>query len=173
MKSINPSNDKMLKQAIYNTGANVFVVLAGFGIVALYWVLETFFRSLMWATLCGAFLHPFKYRLTKKVKNWLRNLDSAGTPFAIGVLIVPLNILDSLSEQFIKSVRQRWKVIAIVVLVFSALYIAYLQAPMDFRQFTALLWQIFTSISNVIGFFSLKWVSMQCDHDLTVNHTGI
>lgn len=159
IRNMNPSNDEMLKQAVYNTGANVFVVLAGFGIVALYWVLESFFRPLMWAMLCGAFLHPFKYRLTRKVKNWLEYLESAGTPFAIGVLIVPINILDSSSEQFIKSVRQRWRVIGIVVLVFSALYITYLQAPMDFRQFTALLWNLFVSISNIIGFFNFKWVS--------------
>ena len=153
-------HDKMLKQAIYNTGANVFVVLAGFGIVALYWVLETFFRPLMWAMLCGAFLHPFKYQVTKNIKSWLSGLKDSGTPITLGFFRIPLDLLDSASENLIQALQRRWRVILLVTCVFLALYVTYHQAPMDSKQFTAFIWNIFVSFSNFIGFFSFNWVSL-------------
>lgn len=151
-------HDRLLRQAIYNTGANVFVVLAGFGVVALYWVLESFFRPLMWAILCGAFLHPFKHSVTRHVKSWLTGLQESRTPIALGMFMIPLNILDSSSENIIQSVQKRWRVIAVVMLVFSTLYITYLQVPLDFKQFTALLRELLTVVSEIISCFSFKWV---------------
>lgn len=152
------NHDKMLRQAIYNTGANVLVVLVGFGVVALYWVLESFFRPLMWAILCGAFLHPFKYRVTRNVKSWLTGLQQSHTPIAFGMFMIPLNILDSSSESLIQSVQKRWRIIVTVIVVFSTLYITYIQVPMNIKQFTAFIWQMVSAFSDLISCFSFTWV---------------
>lgn len=152
-------HDRMLKQAIYNTGANVFVVFAGLAVVALYWVLESFFRPLMWAMLCGAFLHPFKYKVTKNIKSWLTELKESGTPFTLGFFKIPLDLLNSSSENLIQTLQKRWRVILVVTGVFLTLYILYHQTPMDFKQFTGFMYHMYVASSNFICFFSFKWVS--------------
>jgi len=154
-------HDQMLKQAIYNTGANVFVVLAGLGVVALYWVLESFFRPLIWAMLCGAFLHPFKYQVTKIIKSWLTGLKTSGTPFIFGVFKFPIDLLDSISESLINSLRRRWRVIALVIGVFLFLYVTYHHAPMDFKQLLGYAVRLYVAASGFVNFFSFKWVSQR------------
>lgn len=155
----NAEHDSMLKQAVYNTGAIAFVVIAGLGTVALYWVLESFFRSLTWAILCGAFLHPFKYKVTANIKGWLQGLKKSGTPIALGVFKIPIDILNNSSENLIQALQKRWRVIAAVTGVFLTLYILSHHAPMDFKQFIAFVWRIYVTLSNLISFFSFKWVS--------------
>jgi len=152
-------HDNMVRQAAYNTGANVVVVLAGFGVVALYWVLESFFRPLMWAVLCGAFLHPFKYRVTKKIKSWLNGLESSGTPLAIGVFAVPIGILNTASEKLLESLKRRWQVIIAVTMVFFSLYITYHHTPFSFRELTTLLWNCVVFLSDLISRITFRWVS--------------
>ena len=153
-------HETMLQQAFYNTGANVIVVLAGLGVVGLYWVLESFFRPLMWAMLCGAFLYPFKNKVTKFIKNWLRGLKESGTPLALGIFKIPIDILNISSENVIESLHQRWKVIAVVTGVFLTLYVTYHHVPMDFKQFSGFTWHIYLAVSNFICYFSFKWVSL-------------
>nr|XP_032807479.1 transmembrane protein 245-like isoform X1 [Petromyzon marinus] len=69
--------DRGARQAFRNAGAFVFVGLAGAAAASVCLVLEAFLRPLLWAALCGAFLHPCKRALAGGVRSWLAGLREA------------------------------------------------------------------------------------------------
>ncbi|XP_061410947.1 transmembrane protein 245-like isoform X3 [Lethenteron reissneri] len=77
--------DRGVRQAFRNAGAFVFVGLAGAAAASVCLVLEAFLRPLLWAALCGAFLHPCKRALAGGVRCWLAGLREAPAAAAGGV----------------------------------------------------------------------------------------
>ena len=157
--SAGPQHEKALKHAFYNTAALVFVILSGVIAVIVYYVLEAFIRPLLWAALCGAFLHPFQRTATSTVRGWLKSLDETDTPFAIGLALAPFKIVNESSEIFGKLLKSNAKFILTLVLLFPIAY--YLIVFQPFLQILVSLEKMILTVSAVLEVFQRPlWVCL-------------
>lgn len=93
-----------IKQAFYNTVANLFLILTLWAFFVLYFVFEQFVRPLLWAVTVGVFLHPLKQEAIRRTRAWLSQLMRTDTPLLLGLLTLPFKLL-TITEELVK---QRW-----------------------------------------------------------------
>ena len=155
-QSLPQGHDKALKQAFYNTAATLFAVIVCCAAVAVYHILEVFLRPLLWAVLCGTFLHPFKNTLTSLVQGWLKSLRTSGTPLAVGTVLLPVRLLDGLTEMLACVLFSQYKLIIAVSIGLPAVYLLYYFGPL--QQIFTILQSVFYFVYDALGYFSAIWV---------------
>ena len=149
-------HDKAIKQAFYNTAATLFAVLVCCAAVAVFLILEVFIRPLLWAVLCGTFLHPFKHTLTFYVTQWLQGLRESGTPLILGTAILPVQLVDKTSEALSSLLLRKLKIIVVGTLALPCFYILYTFAPI--RSIFDFTYMLFIFVYDALGYFHAFWV---------------
>ncbi|CAL1536209.1 unnamed protein product [Lymnaea stagnalis] len=153
---ISQGHEKPLKQAFYNTVANIFVVIAAAVAVAVYFILAPFIRPLYWALLCGNFLYPFKRSLTNVLRQWLKGLQDSGTPFAVGLVLLPFQIGNTLAESMTAAIWANFKLLLGVVISIPSLYMLYHFTPL--YNMLGLLTLLLNFLYDFMEYFNSNWV---------------
>ncbi|XP_076437470.1 transmembrane protein 245-like isoform X2 [Babylonia areolata] len=149
-------HEKALKQAFYNTAANIFLVLAAAAVVAVYFVFSPFIRPLCWALLCGTFLYPFKRTLTDALRGWLKGLSSSGTPFFVGLVILPVQVVASTTDALSDAIWNHVAVILAVMAGLPLLHLLYHFGPL--YTLAQGLMSVLDFLYNFLDYFSAFWV---------------
>ncbi|XP_031616738.1 transmembrane protein 245 isoform X2 [Contarinia nasturtii] len=119
----NVSQQSQLKAAIYN----LVIALVVASVVAACLVLGPFLRPLLWALLVGAVLFPFKYTLSSSLKCWFDRLEQENTHLLVGIMLVPLESLESFGQYLWSSIVKHMHLLigGCIGLTFLRLFIAY------------------------------------------------
>ena len=149
-------HEKALKQAFYNTAANIFLVLAAAAVVAVYFVFSPFVRPLCWALLCGTFLYPFKRTLTDTLRAWLKGLSASGTPFFVGLVILPVQVVANTSDKLSDAIWNNFGVILAVFAGMPLLYLLYHFGPL--YTLAQALMSVLNFLYHFLDYFSAFWV---------------
>ncbi|KAK7867585.1 hypothetical protein R5R35_014791 [Gryllus longicercus] len=143
-------HEKALKHGFYNALAILLLMIALSAGWAVFIVLEPFFKPLLWALLCGSVLYPIKHSLATSMNSWLSSLPTNSTPLLLGIIIVPIQILDNTSERIGNVTLKYIKYIVGFVLCLCICHIMYQYTP---HICICIIWKLGMIGSNAISWF--------------------
>lgn len=143
-------HDKPVKQALYNALAFLLLFICCAAGYAVYVILEPFIKPLIWAVLVGSALHPLKHSLRFKFQSWFESLSTANTPVVIGVVLLPFNIVNELSEFVGENLWKRLKIIIIFCIAIPIIHVIYYYTP---KVIVAIVWNGTVYSFKLLSFF--------------------
>ncbi|XP_076657376.1 transmembrane protein 245 isoform X2 [Halictus rubicundus] len=150
LSGFSADHENALKQGIYNAVALFLVCLISVAGYGLYIILSPFVKPLIWALLCGSVLFPFKYSLTTTVQSWFEKTERSNTPMIINLTLLPLQIVDKISDNLGSFLRGHIKFISAMFLLGTLSLGLYHYTP---NILSCLLWRICISFNSIVGFF--------------------
>nr|XP_021202592.1 transmembrane protein 245 isoform X2 [Bombyx mori] len=157
---ITEGNEKPMKHGFYNAFALFILTICCAAVYVLFLILEPFFKPLFWALLVGSILHPFKYKISKKLKSWFEDLEKSDTSVIVGLMVIPINVVNFASDTIGQQFREHYKT---VITLLSAIFVLpwlYDSIP---RGLSCLFWQLISFIS-----FSTKMLISICTSYITL-----
>ncbi|CAG9764914.1 unnamed protein product [Ceutorhynchus assimilis] len=127
--SLPQGHDKPVKQALYNAVALFLLFLCAAASLGLYMILEPFVKPLMWALLVGSALHPLKRSLRETFQGWFQMLEDTNTPTVLGIILIPVNILNDVSECIGQFLWDRFKLILTIAILIPVAVLLYMFTP--------------------------------------------
>ncbi|XP_068209086.1 transmembrane protein 245-like isoform X2 [Palaemon carinicauda] len=121
--------DQALRNAFYNVAAVVFVVCVAAAAWSVYMIFQPFVKPLLWAVLCGSLLHPAKHIVTSWTRGWLLEVHSAGSLLSMSIALLPLRLLDTISEVVGRFVVRHVRSVITVTVILPLVYIIIHHTP--------------------------------------------
>lgn len=144
--------DEAWEQAMLNAFAFLGLFVAGCIALAVYYVLEPFLHSLLWAALIGTLLHPLKYRSTATIRRWLQYLERSSIPLSLGLVLSPVFVFGWLSTTFECYARSHWRQLMLAGAGVVCLTVAYvINAPVHLYRGTAWVVGVLKMGSSITG----------------------
>jgi len=145
-------HEKLLKTAIFNTITFCSVLVVSVTLVAVYFVLEPFLRPLLWSLLCGSALFPFKHRLTRVSRRWIRDVKGKNRSMTIESISLPIKIGNWILDGVIDIMMDYFKLLAaiFVTLLTFHLLIYYFTVTETILNVVSYGWSCFTFIAMVL-----------------------
>lgn len=112
---LSEGNEKPMKHGFYNAFALFILTICCAAVYVLFLILEPFFKPLFWALLVGSLLHPFKYKLSNKLKSWFENLEKTNTSVVFGLMVIPVNVVNQASDTVGLQFKEHYKVNCLVI----------------------------------------------------------
>ncbi|XP_045452915.1 transmembrane protein 245 [Melitaea cinxia] len=141
---LSEGNEKPMKHGFYNAFALFILTICCAAVYVLFLILEPFFKPLFWALLVGSLLHPFKYKLSKKIKTWFEDLEKSNSCVVYGLMIIPVDVINYASDTVGHQFKEHYKT---VIGLLSAIFVLpwlYNAIP---RSFCCIFWQFVSFIS--------------------------
>lgn len=161
IRSLPQGHDKPVKQALYNTVALFMLMVCCAAGYALYIIFQPFMKPLMWALLVGSTLHPLKRSLRDRFQTWFQNLEINNTPIVFGVILVPVNIVNDVSEFIGKHTWKRLKLIIVIGIIVPIILLIYNYTP---KLIVKVLWRLvlltFRTLNSFIDASSIWLVGL-------------
>ncbi|XP_042215861.1 transmembrane protein 245-like [Homarus americanus] len=140
--------DQALRNAFYNVAAIVFVGCVAAAAWSVYMIFQPFVQPLLWAVLCGSLLHPAKHAFTTWTRAWLSEVQGAHSLLSVSVALLPLRLLDTISEIVGRFVVQHVRSVVTVTVILPVVYIIIHHTP---EFLTSLAYTIFSYLFSIIA----------------------